>query len=378
MRDLLAFCESEHAWAIETTRALVELESPSTDKAAADACGRELETRLTALGGRVQRLPRETAGDHVLAEFGCGDRQVLLLGHYDTVWPVGELARQPWREEDGRLFGPGVYDMKAGLALAMLAVRALQQSPDGLPGRVTFLVTSDEETGSETSRSIIEDEARRSAAVLVLEPSLPAGALKTSRKGCGQYTVGVQGIAAHAGVEPEKGASAVHELARLVSLVASWQDAARGLTINVGTLTGGTRPNVVAESAQAEVDVRVATLGDAERIDALMRALRPADARVSLEITGGFDRPPLERTEGVATLFGQAKAVAAELGRALGEGGTGGGSDGNLTAAAGVPTLDGLGAVGGGAHAVGEYVDASELPWRAALVAGLLRRILAS
>jgi glutamate carboxypeptidase len=243
---------------------------------------------------------------------------------------------------------------------------------------VTFLVTSDEETGSASSRQVIEDEARRSAAVLVLEPSLPGGAVKTSRKGCGQYAVRTRGIAAHAGIEPEKGASAIHDLARLIALIVSWQDTARGLTINVGTVTGGTRPNVVAESAESEVDVRVAAMTDADRIDALMRGLRSSDPRVTLEVTGGFDRPPLERTAGVAALYAQAKEVAAELGRELGEGGTGGGSDGNLTAAIGVPTLDGLGAVGGGAHAVGEYVDAAELPWRAALVAGLLRRILAS
>lgn len=377
MRPLLTFCEAELGWLVDTTRALVHCESPTPDKAAVDRCGRELADRLTALGARVLRLPREDAGDHLLAEFGCGTRQVLLLGHFDTVWPVGELARQPWSDASGRLHGPGVYDMKAGLALAMLAVRALQESAAGFPGRVTCLFTSDEEAGSASSRQVIEDEARRSEAVLVLEPSLPGGAVKTSRKGCGQYRLRATGLAAHAGVEPEKGASAIHELARQVVEVLRWQDPDCGLTVNVGTITGGSRPNVVAETAEAEVDVRVTRLADAGRVETLMRGLRSADPRVTLDVTGGFDRPPLERTAGVVSLFEQARAVAAELGHTLGEGGTGGGSDGNLTAALGVPTLDGLGAVGGGAHAVGEYVETAELPWRAALAAGLLRRILA-
>lgn len=375
MRGLLTFCESERPWLVETTAALVSCESPSTDKAAADACGRELAARLRGIGGRVQMLPRTLAGDHILAEFGCGHRQVLILGHFDTVWPLGEIHRQPWSTTGGLLSGPGVYDMKAGLAAAMLAIRALLDGP-GLAGRVTCLFTSDEETGSATSREVIEEEARRSDAVLVLEPSLAGGAVKTARKGCGQYRLRTRGIPAHAGVEPEKGASAVHELVRLLAEILRWHDPSRGTTVNVGTVQGGSRPNVVAERAEAEIDVRVTTRDEAGRIDGLMRSLVSADPGVGVEILGGVDRPPMERTASVLHLYEEARAVAAELGQDLGHGATGGGSDGNFTAALGVPTLDGLGAVGRGAHAIGECVDLASLPWRAALLAGLIRRIL--
>jgi glutamate carboxypeptidase len=377
MHTLLRFCAAEQPWLVDTITTLVGCESPTTDKAAVDACGRILKTRLTAMGGRVHMLPRADAGDHLVAEFGGGTRQILVLGHVDTVWPIGELRRQPIRNDGERIYGPGVYDMKAGLAIAMLAVRALAASRERIPGRIVFLFTSDEETGSASSRSAIEAEARRSAAVLVVEPALPGGAVKTARKGCGQYTVHVSGVAAHAGVEPEKGASAILELARLVAALPRLADPDRGLSLNVGTIRGGTRPNVVPDDAVAEVDVRVSSMVDAARVDAALRALRVHDPRTSIEVTGGFERPPLERTPAVVDLYHQARAVAADLGRCLDEGATGGGSDGNFTAALGVPTLDGLGAIGGGAHAIGEHVEIVSLPWRAALLAGLLRRILA-
>jgi glutamate carboxypeptidase len=377
MTSLLEFCERELDWVVATTEALVRLESPATDKAAADRCASEVVRHLAGIGGRVQRLPRADAGDHLLAEFGCGTRQILILGHYDTVWDVGTLDRQPVRRDGDRLHGPGVFDMKAGLALGMLALRAIAETVPAWPGRVTFLITSDEETGAATSRSVIEDEALRSDAVLVLEPALPGGALKTSRKGCGEFVLRVEGVPAHAGIEPDKGASAIHELARQVLAVESLQDAVSGTTLNVGVVAGGTRANVVAGIAEARVDVRVATMAEAERVAAAMAGLRPRDPRTRLSVSGGVDRPPLERTPAVVGLFQAAQAVAAGFGRQLGEGATGGGSDGNLTAALGVPTLDGLGAVGGGAHAVDEYVSVGELPWRAALVAGLLQRILA-
>ncbi|MCX6549831.1 MAG: M20 family metallopeptidase [Acidobacteria bacterium] len=376
MKSLLAYCERELAWAVETTEALVRLESPTPDKAAVDRCGEELARRLGDIGGRVQRFPRAAAGDHLLAEFGCGPRQVLVLGHLDTVWDVGTLSSRPLRHEDGLLYGPGVFDMKAGLALGMLALRALADSASPWPGRVTMLVTSDEETGSATSRSLIEDEALRSEAVLVLEPSLPGGALKTSRKGCGAFTVRVEGVAAHAGIEPEKGASAIHELARQILAIERLQDPGRGTTLSVGTVRGGTRANVIAAEAEAVVDVRVAESREAARITSAMLSLVTADPRTRLTVGGGVDRPPFERTPAVADLSRQAHALAAEIGVDLGEGSTGGGSDGNLTAAVGVPTLDGLGAVGGGAHAIDEHVRIADLPWRAALLAGLLRRIL--
>lgn len=390
MSDLLSFCESQREWLIETIETLVRLESPSTDKVAVDRCGCELVARLSVLGANVETLPRERTGNHVRAEFpstglgaspstalgasGRGGPQILLLGHLDTVWPVGQLQRMPIRRENGRLFGPGTFDMKAGLGIGMLAVRALRES-GRLPCRVVMLVTTDEEVGSTTSRADIEEEAQRSAAVLVLEPSLPGGALKTSRKGCGEFDLRVRGVSAHAGIDPGKGASAIHELARQIVALEALQDPARGVSVNVGVIEGGTRTNVVADDARARVDVRVPTLADAARVEAAFQGLRPRLPGTSLEVAGGVGRPPLERSPAVARLYERARAVAAELGRELGEGATGGGSDGNFTAALGVPTLDGLGAVGDGAHALHEHVIEDELPWRAALVAGLMVRI---
>lgn len=372
--DLLRYCDLQQDWLFETIEALVSLESPTGDKAAVDRCGGELATRLRAMGGRVQRLPRDSAGDHLLTEFGCGATQVLLLGHFDTVWPIGDI---PLARDGDRLSGPGVFDMKAGIGIGMLATRALLEAGPVLDKRVVMLLTTDEETGSRTSREAIEDEARRSEAVLVLEPSLPGGAVKTSRKGCGNFEIDAHGVAAHAGVDPGKGASAIHEIARQIVDLQRLNDAASGVSVNVGTIAGGTRPNVVAESASARVDVRAPTRADAQRIEAALRGLAPHVPRVTLNVRGGFDRPPLERTEQVACLYRLAREVAAELGRPLGEGGSGGGSDGNFTAALGVPTLDGLGAVGDGAHARHEHVLVSELAWRAALVAGLIARIAA-
>jgi glutamate carboxypeptidase len=373
--SLRDFCRDERPWLLETIEALVSLESPTTDKAAVDRCGRALATRLEAIGGRVSRLPRVDRGDHLLAEFGCGTSQVLLLGHFDTVWPVGQLERMPLVRSNGRLHGPGVFDMKAGIAIGMLATRALLETGVSLSRRIVMLWTTDEEVGSATSRAAIEDEARRSDAVLVLEPSLPGGAVKTARKGCGEYELRVRGVAAHAGIDPSKGASAIHELARQIVLVQKLQDLERGISVNVGTISGGTRTNVVAEEARAVVDVRAPTQADAARVDAAFRALKAVDDRTAVSVTGGLDRPPLERTAQVARLYKQASEVGRELGQALGEGSTGGGSDGNFTAALGVATLDGLGAVGDGAHALHEHVDIDALPDRAALVAGLIARI---
>ncbi|MCU0250733.1 MAG: M20/M25/M40 family metallo-hydrolase [Vicinamibacterales bacterium] len=376
MRSLLAYSERELPWLLETIEALVRLESPSGDAVAINRCQKELEFRLSGLGGVVTRRSGGPAGDHVRAEFGSGPRQVLLLGHIDTVWPVGTLAARPFCAEGGRLHGPGVFDMKAGLAIAALALKALAEGSGALPGTIVLLVTADEETGSAASRAVIEAEALASVAVLVLEPALPGGALKTSRKGCGEFVLRVSGRAAHAGIEPETGASAVSELARQIPRIEALRDAAAGTALNVGVIRGGSRPNVVAANAEAVIDVRVASSAEAARVAGALRALEPVDARTRLAVSGGIDRPPMQRSAGAASLFAIARAVAADLGHALGEGGTGGGSDGNLTAALGVPTLDGLGAVGGGAHAADEHVLVADLPWRAALLAGLLRRIL--
>ncbi len=373
--NLRDFCRLNRDWVLETTEALVGLESPTTDKAAVDRCGAALAARLQAIGGRVTRLPRPDRGDHLLAEFGCGTSQILMLGHFDTVWPVGQLGRMPLTRVDGRLHGPGVFDMKAGIAIAMLATRALLETGAPLHHRIVMLWTTDEEVGSESSRAAIEDEARRSTAVLVLEPSLPGGAVKTSRKGCGTYQLTVRGVAAHAGIEPQKGASAVQELAHQILRVNALQDLERGISVNVVQVSGGLRSNVIPDEARATVDVRVPTAAAAAEIEAAFRALRPVDARTSVDAAGGIDRPPLERTDLVLRLYKQAQDVARELGQALTEGGTGGGSDGNFTAALGVPTLDGLGAIGDGAHALHEHVDIETLTDRAALVAGLITRI---
>jgi glutamate carboxypeptidase len=296
---------------------------------------------------------------------------VLLLGHLDTVWPVGTLERMPVRRDGDRVHGPGTFDMKAGIAIGVAAVNALRATATPHPP-VTMLWTTDEEIGSGTSRAFIEAEAREARAVLVLEPALPGGALKTARKGCGEYELVVHGVAAHAGLDPGKGASAIHELASLIGSIERLQDLERGITVNAGVISGGTRPNVVAEEARATIDVRAKTMSDAAAVDGQLRRLQPARAGTRLTVQGGFERPPLERTDAVAALFAKAAAVAKTFGRELHEGSAGGGSDGNFTAALGVPTLDGLGAVGDGAHAAHEHVDASALPWRAALLAGLI------
>jgi glutamate carboxypeptidase len=374
-RSLLAYCDREGEWLRETIERLVRLESPTTDKAAVDRCGAAVEERLVSMGGDVRRLRQDARGDHLRAEWSGGERQVLLLGHFDTVWQVGQLERMPLRRENGRLYGPGVFDMKAGIGAAMLAVRALRALAIVPLPRIVMLWTADEEIGSPTSRGAIEEEARRSAAVLVLEPSLPGGGAKTSRKGVGEFQLAVHGVSAHAGVDPGKGASAIHEIARQILAVEALQDLPRGISVNVGVVEGGSRPNVVADHALARIDVRVPTLADAARLDAALRGLRPQNPGTRLELTGGVERPPFERSPGVVRLYLQAKEAAAALGRELGEGSTGGGSDGNFTGALGVPTLDGLGPMGDGAHALHEHVIEADVAWRAALLAALLTRL---
>jgi glutamate carboxypeptidase len=372
---LLAYCQAELSWQLDTIESLARIESPSHDKAAVDRCGEDLARRLTGIGGRVTRIANSSAGDHLRAEFGSGDGQVLLLGHFDTVWDIGTVKTMPVERRDGRLYGPGTFDMKAGIGMAMLAVRALAAHAPSLGLRIVMLWTTDEEVGSVTSRALIEQEARASRAVFVLEPSLPGGAAKTSRKGVGEFILNVTGVSAHAGIDPTKGVSAVHELASIISALEPLNDPARGTSVNVGTITGGTRTNVVAERARAAVDVRVPTLDEAARVDGFIRGLRVKNPRATLDISGGIDRPPLERTPAVVSLYQTARDVAVALGRELGEGGTGGGSYGNFTAALGVPTLDGLGAIGDGAHAVHEHVEIEALSWRSALIAGLIARV---
>lgn len=368
---MLDYCEAHLSDTLAMIEALVRLESPSTDKAAVDRCGAALAGMLRTAGAAVETLSQPERGDHVLARFAGVGAPVLVLGHVDTVWPVGTLERMPLRRDGDRLHGPGSFDMKAGIALALTAVAALRAS--GLGHRpVTMLWTTDEEIGSATSRAVIEGEARNAAEVLVLEPALPGGALKTARKGCGEFELTVHGVAAHAGLDPGKGASAIHELAQQIAAVERLQDLPRGISVNVGIVSGGTRPNVVAEEARAVIDVRAPTRAAADAVSTAIARLQPVRAGTRLTIRGGFERPPMERTPSVVELFTRASAIAARFGRELREGSAGGGSDGNFTAALGVPTLDGLGAVGDGAHAVHEHVEISSLPWRAALIAGLL------
>ena len=387
--QFLDYCSAHRGWLLDFIEALVAIESPSDDPAAVNRCGAELASRLEALGGALTRVSSSTAplrqgyggqaggqaGDHLRASFGHGPRQLLLLGHFDTVWPIGQLTKMPLRREGGRLHGPGVFDMKAGIGLATLATRAVMAA-GGLDGcQVVMLWTTDEEVGSTTSRALIEAEAQRSEAVLVFEPSLPGGALKTSRKGVGQFEMLVRGVSAHAGLDPGKGISAVRELARQIVAIDDLQDPARGVTVSVGVIAGGTRANVVPAEARAIIDARAVTRADAERLERTMKALAPHIEGATVEVTGGFDRPPLERTADVVRLFEQAQLVAKELGLTLEEGSAGGGSDGNFTAALGVPTLDGIGAVGDGAHALHEHVEIDALVPRAAVIAGLLARL---
>ncbi len=355
-------------------RQLVETESPSLDKPALDRLATWLAERSQAIGGAVERVANPDGGDHLIARFfggGSAEKPILVLGHYDTVWPSGTLARIPFRSEEGRAFGPGIFDMKASLILAEFALGSLGRL--GLrPNRpVDLLVTSDEEIGSPHSRSLIEERARGASCVLVLEPPLPDGSLKTARKGVGHFVIEVEGKSAHAGVEPEKGISAIGELAQQILRLHAMTDLASGVSVNVGVIEGGTTSNVVAARASARVDIRARTLDQARSIEAAIRGLTPTTPGARLTIRGGINRPPMERTPGVVALFERARALGRSIGLELGEGATGGGSDGNFTAALGVPTLDGLGCRGLGAHADHEQVDLDSLPERAALLAML-------
>ncbi len=356
---------------LEALERLVSAESPSLDKPLCDRCADQVaQLFVERPGGRVIRHRREQAGDHLEIRRGDGADPILLLLHYDTVWPQGTLARLAFRVDGDRVSGPGTYDMKAGIVEAAFALeRARPRRP------VVVLATSDEEIGSQSSRELIEGLGRQAASVLVLEPASTGGAIKTARKGVADFTLRVDGRAAHAGVEPEKGVNAIEELARQVLRVRSLADPARGTTVNVGVISGGTRPNVVAAHALAQIDVRIASAPEGERIVGAIRGLQPELAGARLHIEGGMDRPPMERTEGVARLAATAKSLARELGFDLPESSTGGASDGNFTAALGIPTLDGLGPDGGGAHADSEHLLIGSWLQRTALLTRLLEAL---
>ncbi len=374
----LAYFQDRRDRIVSSIRELVEIESPSDNKAAVDALCDVVAAKLTALGATVKVHTVQHFGNHLQADFpGVSEaRPVLLLGHYDTVYPLGTLATMPCQIVGDQLTGPGVLDMKSGIALMLHAIAALQDWHGQLPRPVTVLLVSDEEVGSDSSRAITESLAKQSAAVLVLEPSYGLeGAVKTARKGVGDYQIKVTGKAAHAGLDFQKGANAIEELARQIEKVSHFTDLNKGLTVSAGLISGGTRVNVIPAEATATIDVRVARMKDAAQIEKKMRSLRPVNRNCQVEVTGGVNRPPLERTAGVAELYAKAKAIAHDLGWQLGEAAVGGGSDGNFTGALGIPTLDGLGGVGDGAHATHEHILIPELPRRAALLAGLIETV---
>lgn len=354
-------------------RRWVEHESPSDDKLACDAMAEILERDFGGLGGRCNFYLDKHAGNHLRAVFPGprGHKPALLVGHYDTVYPIGTLKTMPYRETRERIGGPGVLDMKGGIVQMYFALLALQRN-GGLPRPVTVILVSDEEVGSDSSREITESLARGAEAAFVCEPAAGLkGALKTARKGVGDFTLKVEGVASHAGLDFEKGQSAVLEIARQIEKVCGFTDLERGLTVNPGVVRGGTRGNVVAAEAEALIDVRVRQLGDVARVQKMFGRLKPENRRCKLTVTGGINRPPMERNAGTAQLFARATAIGKELGMNLKEMAVGGGSDGNLTSAL-TPTLDGLGAVGDGAHARHEFLFVEELPKRAALLASLI------
>jgi glutamate carboxypeptidase len=354
---------------------LTNTETPSDRKPELDALADRLAHQFRSCGAQTQTVVSPEAGNHLLARWsgvgGAASRQVLILGHLDTVWGIGESRRRPATIENGKLFGPGALDMRGGLTLVLALARYLADHPSELIRPMTVLLNSDEEIGSRTSRSLIETEALGSQLALVVEPCLPGGALKTFRKGVGHFKITAKGVAAHAGVDYSSGVSAIRELALQVEHLYSLSDPTRGTTVNVGTIHGGSRSNVVADRAEMEVDVRIRSLAEGERLASQIHGLKPRLAGTRLKVVGGINRPPLERTEQIVRLFLRAKELAAELGMKLEEGETGGGSDGSFTAALGVPTLDGLGPDGAGPHSLNEHVLVDSLVPRARLLTKL-------
>ncbi|HWI62340.1 MAG TPA: M20 family metallopeptidase [Symbiobacteriaceae bacterium] len=376
MHPVLAYMEQHKQAIINDLQEFVTLESPSLDKAAVDRLSRVLAERFAAAGASTEFIGREERGDLLRMRWGQGREpgQTMVLCHMDTVFNIGDIAKNPLRIENGRLYGPGTSDMKAGFTLLLWALRCMQEL--GLQPRreVLALLTSDEEIGSHASRSVIEEEARRSAIALVAEPAMPPkGALKTWRKGTADYRLHITGKPAHAGADPTKGISAVEELAHHILTLQKLTDMSVGTTVNVGVISGGSRANVVAPEAYAHIDVRFMTMEEAQRIDSTIRGLKPVLPGIGLRVEGGMNRPPMVRNDATVALFRKAQALAAELGLEVDEMGTGGASDGNFTSGAGCPTIDGLGACGDGLHTFDEYVEIDSLPVRAALLVRLLQ-----
>jgi len=375
--EMLRYLRSRQDEMVRLLGKFVRCESPSFNKRPLDAIGELVAAEWRRRGARVQILRQVKAGNHVRAELWLGNGrptgQIMVLGHLDTVYPLGTIAKTPFRISRGRAWGPGTFDMKGGLVQALFAVDALRAAKVPVQRQFVFLWNSDEEIGSASSRRAIEQEARRSDAVLVLEPAFgPKGSLKTARKGVGSAEILVTGRSAHAGIDPENGVNAVHELALQIARLAKLNDPQRGITVQATVIAGGTVSNVIPEHARAELDVRYSHLADAKPLHRSLHSLKPILRGARIQVRGGVSRSPLERTAAVRNLFACAQSLMREMGLPLDEASTGGGSDGNLTAALGVPTLDGLGAVGDGAHSPREHVLIRALPERAALLAALL------
>lgn len=356
---------------LSTLEHWVNHDSPTFDKPSVDALGSQIADAFAQLGASVEIHPQAEYGDHYRVAWGEGTRQILLLAHFDTVWPVGEASQRPFVVRDGKATGPGINDMKSGIVMGLYALRALVETGQTPAHRLVYLLTSDEEIGSPTSRTLIQTEARRSDYALVLEPAR-GGSLTTWRKGVGRFVLEITGLSSHSGVDPEKGVSAIEEMAHQILNLHAMNDLERGTTVNVGIVQGGSRVNVVAGSAQAELDLRVMTTAEGKRMEDAILGLAPILKGATLKVSGGINRPPFEESVAGLDLYERAQACGAQLGLALNKTGSGGGSDGNFTAALGVPTLDGLGSVGQGSHALTEYVLVDSLPQRAALLAELV------
>jgi glutamate carboxypeptidase len=377
MSQLLNYLKAHRETMTDALGDLVRLESPSHEREAVNAVADYLARAFGDQGANVERIPQTAFGDHLRVSWGAGPRQILLLGHMDTVWPLGEIDERPFqvtREESSGIVkatGPGTFDMKGGLVVGLYALAALQDLGLSPAHRLVFLFTSDEECGSPTSRRHIEEDARHSDFVLVLEPSRD-DALVTWRKGVGRFELEIHGLASHAGAAHERGVSAVEELAHQILRLEELTDYERGTTVNVGVVQGGSKVNVRPASAWAEIDLRVTSAEEGQRMTRAIRGLRPKNPDASLLVTGQMNRPPWEISPAGQALFERARDAGARLGMELWPAGTGGGSDGNFTAALGIPTLDGLGIVGNDAHAVTEWVDVGSMPHRAALLAELI------
>ncbi|MDE2855966.1 MAG: M20 family metallopeptidase [Chloroflexota bacterium] len=374
-RRILTYLREHSPDMVADLKRFIALESPTTNKAAVDALGKALAAELRGLGGAVEVLPKTEVGDVLRARWNPGEGGLLIMSHMDTVWDVGTVAGRPTRIEGDRLYGVGAMDMKGGIVIALWALRALRALERFPRQPISYLLNSDEETGSKHSSAEIESEALAHNAVFVTEPPQD-GAYKTQRKGVSQYTIRARGRAAHSGADHEHGVNAIEEIAHQVIAVEAMTDYAIGTTANVGVISGGTRANVVPAEAMVEVNVRAWTRVNQQAIHEKMMNLRAVHPEAEIIIEGGVGVPPMERSPEIAALFKRAQTLAAEMGIVLEEGRTGGGSDGNKTAALGVPTLDGMGMVGEGGHAINEYGEISSLPERAAIMAAMLRERL--